>query len=102
MNSSTTKRRLHRACLALIVLLYVFSVPWYREQGEPLTLWLGMPDWVTVALLCYVAVAIVNGLAWALTDVPDTLEEATSTTQATSAMGGAGDSGRADGAGAPR
>jgi hypothetical protein len=33
--------------------------------------WLGLPDWVAVALLCYAAVAVLNSLAWLLTDVPD-------------------------------
>jgi len=69
--SSSNRRRLHRVCLAVIVLLYILSVPWYRESNEPLTIWLGMPDWVTVAVLCYVGVAIVNAAAWGLTDIPD-------------------------------
>ena len=34
-------------------------------------MWLGLPDWVAVALLCYAAVAVLNSLAWLLTDVPD-------------------------------
>lgn len=74
MTSSSGKRVLYRSCLALIVLLYVVSVPWYRDETDPLRLWLGMPDWVTVAILCYVAVACVNALAWLLTDVPDGFE----------------------------
>ncbi len=74
MSQSSRSRRLHRVCMVVIALLYVFSVPWYREADEPLTLWLGMPDWVAVALLCYVAVAIVNGLAWSLADVPDEID----------------------------
>lgn len=76
MMSSSSRRRLRRACLAVIVLLYVLSVPWYRESNEPLRLWLRLPDWVAVALLCYVVVAIVNAVAWLLTDVPDDLEVA--------------------------
>jgi hypothetical protein len=58
-------------CLIGIVLLYIFSVPWYREAGAPLRVWLGLPDWVAVALLCYVGVAILNALAWVLTEVHD-------------------------------
>jgi hypothetical protein len=58
-----------------IVLLYVVSVPWYREADAPLRIWLGLPDWVTVALLCYVGVAIVNAVAWVVTDVPDTFDD---------------------------
>ena len=75
MMSSSNRRRLHRVCLAVIVLLYILSVPWYRESNQPLTIWLGMPDWVTVAILCYVGVAIVNATAWGLTDIPDISDE---------------------------
>jgi hypothetical protein len=33
----------------------------------------GLPDWVAVALGCYLAAAFCNALAWLLTDVPDDL-----------------------------
>lgn len=62
-----------KVCLVLIVALYVFSVPWYRAADAPLVLWLGLPDWVAVALLCYVGVAVLNGIAWLATEVPDHL-----------------------------
>jgi hypothetical protein len=78
--TSSNRRWIHRACMVVIGLLYVASVPWYRDPDEPLTLWLGMPDWVTVAVLCYAAVAVVNGIAWTLTDVPDSLEESDAST----------------------
>ena len=55
----------------LIGLLYVVSIPWYRTTGELPELWLGLPDWVAVALGCYVCVALANSLAWLLTEVPD-------------------------------
>ncbi len=58
-------------CFGVIALLYIASVPWYRDTEAPLRLWFGLPDWVAVALLCYVGVAIVNALAWLWTDVPD-------------------------------
>ncbi|MFK7897434.1 MAG: hypothetical protein AB8G23_16465 [Myxococcota bacterium] len=70
------RRRLRWACLALIALLYIVSVPWYRDADEPLTVWLGLPNWVAVALLCYVAVAFLNGIAWLATDVPDDMPDA--------------------------
>ncbi len=66
-------RFLRNACLALIGGLFVLSVPWYRESEEPLVLWFGLPDWVAVALLCYVGVAVLNGIAWLATDIPDVL-----------------------------
>ena len=67
--------RLRRALLAIIAALYVASIPWYRDAGEDASVWLGLPDWVAVALLCYVAVAALNSIAWLLTDVPDRDED---------------------------
>jgi hypothetical protein len=64
-------RRLRAVLLAIVVALYVASIPWYRSAGAKPSVWLGLPDWVAVALLCYVAVAVLNSLAWLLTDVPD-------------------------------
>ncbi len=60
-----------RLLFAAIALLYLISIPWYRSSGETPELWLGLPDWVTVAILCYVGVALLNSAAWLLTDVPD-------------------------------
>ena len=57
--------------LAAIALLYVVSIPWYRETGAEPEIWFGLPDWVAVALGCYVAVAILNAIAWLRTDVPE-------------------------------
>ena len=68
------RRVLHFACMILIAVLYIISVPWYREDGAPLRLWLGLPDWVAVALVCYVGVAFVNAVAWSVADVPDSVE----------------------------
>ncbi|MBJ18015.1 MAG: hypothetical protein GY910_28695 [bacterium] len=88
MKSPSHRRWLQRGCLALVVLLYVLSVPWYREADESLRLWLGMPDWVAVALLCYVAVAVVNAAAWMLTDIPDSIGEAHSLDPLDDSVGG--------------
>jgi hypothetical protein len=57
--------------LAAIGLLYVVSIPWYRETGAEPEIWFGLPDWVAVALGCYVAVAVLNAIAWLRTDVPE-------------------------------
>lgn len=65
-----------RVCLVGIGLLYVASVPWYRENDAPMRIWLGLPDWVAVALLCYVGVASLNAVAWHWTDVPDVADVA--------------------------
>ena len=57
--------------LLAIGVLYVVSVPWYRETGAPVSYVWGLPNWVAVALACYVVVAVLNGLAWLLTDISE-------------------------------
>ncbi|MBW2315833.1 MAG: hypothetical protein JRH10_16805 [Deltaproteobacteria bacterium] len=57
--------------LAGVVLLYVISIPWYRSPDSSVEIWFGLPDWVAVALGCYVGAAILNALAWMRTDVPE-------------------------------
>jgi hypothetical protein len=69
--SEIARRRLRRLLLFAIALLYIVSVPWYRTTGAVPDVVLGLPDWVTVALSCYVGVAVLNSIAWWLTDVPD-------------------------------
>lgn len=64
-------RRLRAALLGLIALLYVASIPWYRTPGEAPSLVFGLPDWVAVALGCYAMVAVLNAVAWLITEVPD-------------------------------
>lgn len=71
MSGGAFARWLRRILLALIGVLYAVSIPWYRSAGQSASLWLGLPDWVAVALLCYAAVAVLNSIAWLLTDVPD-------------------------------
>jgi hypothetical protein len=73
--SVTLRRRARIFCFILIGLAYLISVPWYRETGAPLRIWFGLPDWVAVALLCYVAVAVFNALAWSLLETPDEASE---------------------------
>ncbi len=75
MKPAARRRVVYVLCMIAIALLYVFSVPWYRDVDEPLTIWLGLPDWVAVALLCYVGVAILNGIAWSVVEVPDHPED---------------------------
>lgn len=60
-----------RVCLATIGVLYIVSIPWYRSSGAVPEVVLGLPDWVAVALGCYVGVAVLNSIAWLLTEVPD-------------------------------
>ncbi|MCP4024851.1 MAG: hypothetical protein GY736_00855, partial [Sphingomonas sp.] len=45
--------------------------PWYRETGAPIDIVFGLPDWVAIALGCYIGVAILNAIAWRLTEVSD-------------------------------
>jgi hypothetical protein len=69
--SAPVRRRVRGVLLVAIVALYVLSIPWYRRGGDETQVWLGLPDWVAVALVCYVAAAVCNALAWLLTDVSD-------------------------------
>jgi uncharacterized membrane protein YcjF (UPF0283 family) len=70
------RSRLRRVLLAAIAVLYLVSVPWYRDADAPLQIVFGLPDWVAVALACYVAVAVLNAIAWRLTEIPDLLDPA--------------------------
>jgi len=65
------KARLRTALLVVIGLLYVVSIPWYRESGAEPAIVFGFPDWVAVSIGCYVAIAILNSIAWFLTEVSD-------------------------------
>ncbi len=69
--SSPWRRRLRAVLLSLIALLYIVSIPWYRPSGELASVVWGLPDWVSVALACYVAAALLNAVAWLATDVPE-------------------------------
>ncbi len=69
------RARTRAVLLVTIVVLYVVSIPWYRETGDLPETVLGLPDWVAVALGCYVAVALLNCVAWLLTDVRDPGED---------------------------
>lgn len=62
---------LRRWLLVAIALLYAISIPWYRSGGEAPRFIAGMPDWVAVAIACYVGVAVLNSIAWLLTDIPE-------------------------------
>ena len=61
---------MRRWILGAIGLLYLASVPWYR-QDTGLHLILGLPDWVAVAVGCYALAACLNCWAWLWTDVDD-------------------------------
>jgi hypothetical protein len=69
--TATAKRQLRRGLLVAIALLYVLSIPWYREGGAQPAIWWGLPDWVAVALGCYGAIAVLNCAAWLLAEVDD-------------------------------
>jgi hypothetical protein len=65
------KRRLRRGLLLAVGGLYALSIPWYRAPDADPRLVLGLPDWVAVALGCYVGAALLNAWAWLLSDVSD-------------------------------
>ena len=73
MKAEKTRGRspLRSALLSVIGVLYVVSIPWYRESGAQSGTFLGFPDWVAVSIGCYFAIAILNSIAWLLTDIPD-------------------------------
>ena len=71
MSGSRGKRNLRRALLAAIAALYVAAIPWYRRSDAEAGTWFGLPDWVAVAVVCYVLAAVLNSLAWMLTEVSD-------------------------------
>jgi hypothetical protein len=60
-----------RVLLGLVGLLYLVSIPWYRGDGAAVQVWLGLPDWVAVALVAYALAAALNAAAWWLADVED-------------------------------
>ncbi len=66
-----TRRSLRSLLLVAMALLFVASVPWYRPGEAVPALIGGLPDWVAVALACYAAVAVLNALAWLLTEIED-------------------------------
>ena len=43
---------------AVYVFLFTASVPWYLPPGSPARLWFGLPHWVVISLLAYLAVAV--------------------------------------------
>lgn len=63
--------RRRRLLLVAIAVLYVLSVPWYRESGAEPRIWLGLPDWVAVAIACYAGVAVLNAWAWLAGGIDD-------------------------------
>ena len=63
--------RLRGSLLAIVGLLYLISIPWYRSSAGPPEIHFGLPDWVGVAVGCYVLAAVANALAWLATDVDD-------------------------------
>ena len=65
------RRVLRRGLLVGIAVLYVLSIPWYRSSTQEPELWMGLPDWVAVALACYGFAAVLNAIAWLLTDIAD-------------------------------
>jgi hypothetical protein len=73
--SAQTRGRVRRVLLGSIALLYIASVPWYRDPDAPLRIVFGLPDWVAVAIACYAVAACLNAAAWLLSDTAADPEE---------------------------
>ncbi len=58
-----------------IAVLLVIAFPWYREADRPPVFWWGLPDWLVVAVCCFVGIAILNAYAWWRADWDDTTPE---------------------------
>ena len=58
--------RIRPLLLSLLPILILISVPWYRDtNSEPrFSLQAGIPDWVTVAIVCYLLHAIISACIW--------------------------------------
>ncbi|WP_252178241.1 hypothetical protein [Endozoicomonas sp. 4G] len=61
---------LRTALQLLMFSLLILSVPWYRTPGATPKIYLGMPDWVVLALSCYILVIFINLLLWVSRDDP--------------------------------
>ncbi|KEQ14098.1 hypothetical protein [Endozoicomonas numazuensis] len=57
-------KTLRTALQLLMFFLLIISVPWYRPPGTEPKFYLGMPDWVALALTCYALVIFINLLLW--------------------------------------
>jgi len=69
----TNRARVRKLLLAGITVLYGISIPWYRSDDTEFKLLLGLPDWVGIALGCYVGIAVLNAVAWLLTEIPEAM-----------------------------
>jgi len=67
------RSRLRALLLGAIGLLYLVSVPWYREADTLPPLLLGLPNWAAVAVACYLGAACLNAIAWWIARVSDSL-----------------------------
>ncbi|WP_062262881.1 hypothetical protein [Endozoicomonas arenosclerae] len=69
------QNKILRTALQLLMLfLLILSVPWYRTPGTEPVIYLGMPDWVLIALTCYVVVIFINLLLWLSREDPQELD----------------------------
>lgn len=45
------------------LVLFALSIPWYLPSGSVPPLWLGLPYWVVISLVCCVLIAGLNVIA---------------------------------------
>ena len=55
---------------AVYAMLFAVAVPWYWPKDDT-TVWLGMPAWVTVAILTSLVISIFTSWVWSRTSFGD-------------------------------
>ena len=73
MAEAARRSRLRALLLGAIGLLYLVSIPWYRAADAVPPLLLGLPNWVAIAVGCYLGAACLNAVAWWIAPLSDAL-----------------------------
>ena len=76
MQERESKGRLRVLLFGAIGLLFLLSIPWYREANAAPPLLFGLPSWVAVAIGCYLGAACLNAIAWWIVPLSDHLPAA--------------------------
>ncbi len=58
------KPTIKNSFIFLMLILLIMSVPWYRSDEQMSNTLFGFPEWVMVAIACYLAVTLINIGIW--------------------------------------